>query len=35
MMESLGHEKNNDDGWGLLSWDIVETWVSTQYGVPI
>jgi subtilisin family serine protease len=35
MMESLGHEKNNDDGWGLLSWDIVETWVSTQYGVSM
>jgi subtilisin family serine protease len=34
MMKALGHEKNNDDGWGLLRWDIVESWASTTYGVP-
>jgi subtilisin family serine protease len=35
MMESLGHPKTNDDGWGLLSWDVVESWVSTQYGITL
>jgi len=35
MMAELGHEKNNDDGWGLLSWDVVESWVSTQYGITL
>jgi len=35
MMASLGHEKSNDDGWGLLSWSIVEDWVSRTYGVSI
>lgn len=35
MMETLGHEKNNEDGWGLITWDIVEKWVETTYGVKV
>jgi subtilisin family serine protease len=35
MMSELGREKNNDTGWGLLSWEIVEDWVSTTYGVAL
>jgi hypothetical protein len=35
MMEQLGHPKTNDDGWGLLTWQLFEEWVSTQYGVKI
>ena len=35
MMESLGHDKNNDDGWGFISWSKFEEWVSTQYGVTL
>jgi len=33
MCEELGHEKNCDDGWGLVTWDWVEMWVETEYGV--
>jgi subtilisin family serine protease len=35
MMENLGHSKTNDDGWGLISWKMYETWLETQYGVKI
>jgi hypothetical protein len=35
MMEQLGHPKTNDDGWGLIAWQLFEEWVSTQYGVKI
>ena len=35
MMASAGKSKNNQEGWGLLTWDIVENWVSTQYGVTV
>jgi len=35
MMESLGHAKTNDDGWGFISWSLFEEWVETQYGVRI
>lgn len=35
MMEQLGHPKTNDDGWGLITWQLFEEWVSTQYGVKI
>jgi len=31
MMTSLGHEKSNDDGWGLIHWGLVERWVQTEY----
>jgi len=35
MMEALGKPKDNDTGWGLLSWDLVESWVSTEYGISL
>ena len=35
MMRSLGDGKNNDSGWGLISWNMVETWVSTTYGIEL
>lgn len=35
MMEQLGHGKTTDDGWGFISWDLVERWVSSEYGVEI
>jgi len=33
MMSELGHEKDNDEGWGLLTWEIVERWVESEYGI--
>jgi subtilisin family serine protease len=33
MMESLGHSKNNDAGWGAVTWQLYEQWLETQYGV--
>jgi Subtilisin-like serine proteases len=35
MMMALGHEKTNDDGWGLITWQLYETWLETQYGVKV
>ena len=35
MMESLGHSKTNDDGWGFIHWGLFEEWVATQYGVKM
>ena len=35
MMEALGKPKDNDTGWGRLSWDVVESWVSTEYGITL
>jgi len=35
MLEQLGHDKTNEDGWGLISWDMVERWVETEYGVRV
>jgi hypothetical protein len=35
MMKQLGHEKNNDAGWGLISWGTYERWLETQYGVKL
>jgi subtilisin family serine protease len=37
MMEELGpnQPKDNNQGWGLITWDIVEQWVSTTYGVEL
>ncbi|MEM3647351.1 MAG: S8 family serine peptidase [Thermofilum sp.] len=34
MMASLGpnQPKDNEMGWGMITWKIVEEWVSTQYG---
>jgi serine protease AprX len=35
MMEQLGHSKTNDDGWGLITWQLYERWLETQYGEKI
>lgn len=35
MMAGLGHAKSNEDGWGMLDWRVVETWLSTEYGLTI
>lgn len=35
MLSELGHPKTNDDGWGLISWDMIESWVETEYGIRI
>jgi len=35
MMAELGESKNNATGWGLITWGMWETWLSTQYGVEI
>jgi len=35
MMEKLGHTKSNDDGYGLITWPLVEEWVSTEWGVTV
>ena len=35
MMETLGKTKDNSIGWGLIHWSIVESWVSSQYGVKV
>jgi len=36
MMEQLAdHEKNNEAGWGLISWQKYEEWLSTEYGVVL
>lgn len=32
MMEAVGEPKSNITGYGLISWDKYENWVSTQYG---
>jgi len=35
MLEELGEEKNNETGWGLLTWQMYEEWMETQYGVKL
>ncbi len=37
MTEEIGpnQPKDNIQGWGFLTWDIVERWVSTEYGITI
>jgi subtilisin family serine protease len=35
MLESLGHSKSNDDGYGLISWDMYCNWMSTEYGIEL
>lgn len=37
MMEELGpnQPKDNDQGHGLITWDIVERWVETSYGFKV
>ena len=33
--DEQGIEKSNDYGWGPITWDVYEWWLSTQYGVNI
>jgi subtilisin family serine protease len=35
MMESLGRPKDNDYGWGPLTWDMVEEWCASEYGIAL
>ena len=37
MMSEIGpnQPKDNDRGNGLITWDLIETWVSSQYGVEV
>ena len=37
MMSELGEfkEKTEDYGYGILTWNKYETWLSTQYGIEI
>jgi len=35
MMSELGLEKNNTVGWGAITWEIYERWLSTTYGVDL
>lgn len=35
MLSQLGHEKTNDDGWGMITWEMFENWLSTEYGIEI
>lgn len=35
MMARLGTDKNNTMGWGHITWQIYERWLSTTYGVEI
>lgn len=30
-----GITKNNDYGWGPITWDIYEWWLGTQYGIQV
>lgn len=35
MLQALGHEKSNQDGWGKIDWGMFEEWMSTQYSVEL
>jgi len=35
MLSELGHEKNNDEGYGPITWGMYEEWLATTYGVEI
>lgn len=35
MLSQLGKPKDNISGWGVLTWDIYERWLETEYGVKI
>ncbi len=35
LMAELGQSKNNIHGWGILTWDMWEHWMSSQYGVTL
>lgn len=33
--QELGSRKSNSDGWGELTWGMVEYWLETEYGVVV
>lgn len=37
MMAAIGPngQKDNNVGWGMISWPLVERWVSSEYGVKV
>jgi len=35
MMRELGMEKTPTYGWGAITWDLYERWLSTEHGVEI
>lgn len=35
MMEALGGAKDNTQGWGRITWQMWEHWLSSQYGVEL
>jgi len=35
ILQAFGHEKTNDDGWGMLTWEMYEMWLSTEYNIEI
>lgn len=37
MMTAIGPnpQKDNNIGWGMISWPLVEQWVGSTYGVKI
>jgi len=35
MLEELGHEKTTNDGWGTITWEKFETWMSTEHNVEV
>ena len=35
ILQAFGHEKTNDDGWGMLTWEMYEMWIETEYNIEI
>lgn len=35
MAEAMGHTKNNDSGYGLMTWKWVEDWVKSEYSLVL
>jgi len=35
MMQELGHEKNPTTGWGTMTWQMYEHWLSTEYSIEL
>jgi len=31
MLSRMGHAKNNNDGYGLLTWDMISRWMDSEY----
>lgn len=35
MLSKMGHSKNNDDGWGMVTFPMIQEWVHDQYNVSL